>query len=228
MSTQMPTTRQTPTDQDRRFIPGRVTVRSKTVDAEGRAAEPTEVIDGYGALFGSETVIGSWFREVLDPHCFDAAIGRDDVRGLFNHDPNLILGRNKAGTMELVVDASGLRYVITPPDTSYAKDLRESIRRGDVSGSSFAFRATKEMWTEPPAGSQELPLRTILECELFDVSPVTYPAYEETSVSVQARSKAESLSAEEVARVAARGKADAGAADARARALRLQLDLATL
>lgn len=221
----MPTTatRQQPADRDCRFVSGRVEIRARAATAEGETATKPSVIVGYGALFNVEAVIGSWFREVMDPHCFDAAIERDDVRGLFNHDPNLILGRNKAGTLRLMADETGLRYEIDPPDTSYAADLAESIGRGDVTGSSFSFRATREEWTEPERGSADLPLRRVMECELYDVAPVTYPAYEETSVSLDARSKSSALA--EASTAAPTPVADL---EARARGLRLRAESASL
>lgn len=165
---------------ERRVISGAVELREQ--DGKG-------VIEGYGAVFGQETVIGDWFRERIEPGAFDDAVTKDDVRALFNHDPNLILGRTKAGTLTLSVDERGLKYAIEPPNVSYANDLRESVRRGDVSQSSFAFRVLTETW-EKAAKPGELSLRLIQKVELFDVSPVTYPAYEGTSVSARAKAEA--------------------------------------
>lgn len=144
---------------------------------------------GYAAVFGQETRIGSMFREVVEPGAFDAAIGRDDVRALINHEPTLILGRTASGTLRLSVDQNGLRYEIDPPETSYARDLQESVRRGDVSQSSFAFRVVREDWERPDESG--LPLRRVQEVELYDVSPVTYPAYAGTSVSTRAQASAQ-------------------------------------
>lgn len=150
---------------------------------EARADGLPQIV-GYGAVFNRETVIGNWWREQIAPTAFDQAIGRDDVRGLWNHDPNYVLGRTTAGTLSLSTDARGLKYVDDPPDTTWARDLITSIQRGDVSQSSFAFRVLSERWDEPTEKGG-LPLRTILEVELFDVSPVTYPAYEETTVTAR-------------------------------------------
>lgn len=161
-------------DEDRRV--GDVELRARD------NAAPT--ITGYASVFGRETVIAGLFREVIAPDAFNDAVGRDDVRALFNHDPSLILGRTAAGTLRLEVDARGLRYEIDPPTSPIAAGLVESIRRGDVSQSSFGFRVTKEEW-QHPATANELPLRTVRGVELFDVSPVTYPAYPETSVSAR-------------------------------------------
>lgn len=150
------------------------------------------VLAGYAAVFSQETVIGS-FREVIEPGAFDQTLSAD-VRALVNHDPNLILGRTLSGTLRLSSDAHGLRYEVDPPQTSYASDLLESVRRGDVTQSSFAFRVVEEDW-ERASRSDELPLRRIQQVELFDVSPVTYPAYTQTSVSARASDMAQALAA---------------------------------
>ena len=138
-------------------------------------------ITGHAAIFNSETNIAGMFREIVRPGAFTAAIGRDDCRALFNHDANYVLGRTKSGTLTLTEDDHGLRYDVTLPNTTWAKDLYTSIQRGDVSQSSFSFRTIQERWT-----SDHLPLRELLELELYDVSPVVFPAYPSTSVSARA------------------------------------------
>jgi uncharacterized protein len=144
-------------------------------------------VGGYAAVFNSPTVIAGYFREQVAPGAFLTAITRDDVRALFNHDANYVLGRNRAGTLKLSEDERGLVWRATPPKTSWAADLAVSIERGDISGCSFSFVPTVEEWDF----SDDLPMRTIRECELYDVSAVTYPAYDDTSVAM--RSAAESL-----------------------------------
>jgi HK97 family phage prohead protease len=133
------------------------------------------------------------FPKVLErvrPKAFDAALSRkDDVRGLFNHDPSHVLGRLSAGTMRLAVDARGLRYEIDPPDTQSGRDVLELIRRGDVSGSSFSFSVDDQDWEERPDGTE---VRTIKSVTLYDVGPVTFPAYEAASTAVRSASDCES------------------------------------
>lgn len=155
---------------------------------EGLPDVPGDVIEGYAAIFNSETQIGDYFREVVRPGAFTGAVQSDDVRALVNHDPSLVLGRTAAGTLTLTEDAKGLRYRVTLPNTTIARDLMASIKRGDISQSSFAFQVTKMSWGERAAG--QLPLRQIEEVKLFDVSPVTYPAYDATSVSARAVAEA--------------------------------------
>ena len=140
-------------------------------------------LTGYAARFDSPTDIAGLFTEVVRKGAFREAIRRDDTRALFNHDANHILGRTKSGTLTLTEDEQGLRYDVTLPNTTWARDLYTSIKRGDVSQSSFAFRADQEVWVQGPK-----PLRELLAVQLFDVSPVTFPAYEDTNVSARAGS----------------------------------------
>lgn len=127
---------------------------------------------------GTEFQLWRGAVERVMPGAFSAAITRDDVRGLYNHDPSAILGRTKAGTMRLRDSDEGLVYEIEPSNTTTYRDVAEHLRRGDIDGSSFAFRVTKEEWRQE---SDELEIREIREVELFDVGPVTYPAYQGAS-----------------------------------------------
>lgn len=143
------------------------------------------VIVGHASVFDSwsETLGGIFpFKEIVRKGAFKETIQVDDIRALFNHDPNYVLGRNKAGTLELEEDEIGLKVTITPPNTSWAKDLTESIRRGDISQMSIGFIVQDDSW-----GTENgLDVREIKKVQLFDVSPVTFPAYQETDVGVRA------------------------------------------
>jgi uncharacterized protein len=145
-------------------------------------------LSGYAAVFGEATEIAGLFKERIAPGAFAEAVKRDDVRALFNHDANFVLGRTTAKTLRLVEDDRGLRYDVDPPDTQWARDLMVSVGRGDVNQSSFAFEVTEEEWDYGKRG--EMPLRTIKAVRLYDVSPVTYPAYESTTVSARSREAA--------------------------------------
>lgn len=156
-------------------------------DAEKRTIGTIEVresegddmtLEGYAAVYNSETDLGH-FREVIKPGAFDDVLD-NDVRALINHDPNLILGRTTNGTLELSVDERGLKYKVKLGDQQYAKDFYESVKRGDISQSSFAFTIDKQSWNE------ERTVRSVDKVrQLLDVSPVTYPAY--AAATVQAR-----------------------------------------
>jgi uncharacterized protein len=180
---------------ERRFV--------KTEVRASGAGEPS-LIEGYAAVFDSRSEDLGWYqemREEIDPHAFDNVLATNpDVRGLFNHDSNFVLGRTTAGTLRLKVDARGLQYSIDPPDTQVARDLMVSIRRKDITGSSFAFVCKRDQWTDNEDGSVT---RRILEFDqLLDVSPVTNPAYPASSVG--ANSLPDSMPAEMRSRVAAR------------------------
>lgn len=146
-------------------------------------AKPTggHVVDGYAAKFNRLSQNLGGFVEQIAPGAFAKTIQEADVRALFNHDPNIVLGRNKAGTLRMSEDGTGLYYEVDMPDTTVARDLVESMRRGDISQSSFGFATVSDEWgfTE-----QDFPLRTLGEVKLYDVSPVTYPAYLDTDSQV--------------------------------------------
>jgi len=162
--------------------------RIGTIAVEARAEGEPRTLTGYAALYGAEARIGGLFREVIEPGAFRAALARkDDVRALWNHDPNHVLGRSTAGTLVLTEDERGLRYTVTLPDTQTGRDLWVSVQRGDVSQSSFAFAVDAEEWRDQRS---DMPLRVVKDVHLFDVSAVTYPAYDETSVAARSMAKA--------------------------------------
>lgn len=152
--------------------------RSLLEPVEARAERK---IGGYGAVFNSETVIGGEFREKIAPGAFSKSLD-GDVRSFFNHNSAMILGRTKSGTLRLKEDERGLSYEVDLPETQAGRDLKISMERGDVDGSSFAFRVTKDHWEMRDDG---LPLRTIQEVELFEVGPVTVPAYDDATVALR-------------------------------------------
>lgn len=155
---------------------------SVTGSMEVRASDDGPKIEGHAAVFNSLSVPMFGFREKINEGAFTKTIQEADVRALFNHDPNFVLGRNRSNTLELKEDSEGLHYSIKPPDTQQARDLVTSIERGDISQSSFGFRTVKDAWTDD---SEDGIVRTLLEVRLFDVSPVTFPAYEATDSQVR-------------------------------------------
>jgi HK97 family phage prohead protease len=150
-------------------------------DKEGEAPK----IVGHAAVFNQETDIGGMFREMVAPGAFKQSIkDGDDVRGLFNHDSNFVLGRTKSGTLSLKEDSHGLFTEITPPDTQLVRDLvLEPMRRGDIDKMSFGFEVKAQEWRDGEDG--EMDLRIIKEAKLWDVSAVTFPAYDGTDVAVR-------------------------------------------
>lgn len=149
-------------------------------------------LTGYASVFDSWTTLyRSRFyeiREVIRPGSFRNALAENqDVRALFNHDPDNILGRTAAGTLRLREDSRGLAVEIDPPDTEYGRSIVEAVRRGDVSQMSFAFwpRDGGEVLTIRQQGDLEIWETEITDVDLFDVAPVTYPAYQDTSIGLR-------------------------------------------
>lgn len=139
--------------------------------------------EGYAAVFDSLSEDLGGFRERIARGAFTQALTRgDDVRALFNHDANYVLGRTTAGTLRLSEDDHGLRFEVDAPDVGWVRDLRESVKRGDINQCSFQFTVDKESWDE----SDKLNVvRTLEDVRLYDVSLVTYPAYAATSASAR-------------------------------------------
>jgi HK97 family phage prohead protease len=140
---------------------------------------------GHAAVFNKRTWIGSkrWgYWESVEPGAFTKTIGEADVRFLHNHNPDLILARNIAGTLRLAEDETGLAADADMAPTTYAKDLAISLERGDITQMSFAFDYVTYEWTVAEDGNEWLRLR---ELALWDVSTVTYPAYTETDAALR-------------------------------------------
>ncbi|MGP4038338.1 HK97 family phage prohead protease [Gracilibacillus sp. D59] len=149
----------------------------KTRAEEGESPK----ITGYAAVFNSKTTIGDFFEEIIEPGAFSQALSENnDVRALFNHNWDNVLGRSKSGTLSLEEDDRGLKFEIELPNTSLGRDLAESMERGDINQCSFGFFATEETWDY----SVEPALRTIHEVELFEISIVSIPAYDDTEAAL--------------------------------------------
>jgi len=135
-----------------------------------------DVVVGYASVYDSRSNNLGGFYEYIERGAFnEELISNSDVRALINHDPNLILARNTSGTLKLSADERGLRYEFEMPETSYGKDLAVSMKRGDISQSSFAFTVAEDDWSTDDEGNN---IRTIKKIDrLFDTAIVTYPAY---------------------------------------------------
>jgi HK97 family phage prohead protease len=134
------------------------------------------LVVGHASVYDSRSNNLGGFYEFIERGAFnEELINNSDVRALINHDPNLILARNTSGTLNLTADQRGLKYEFEMPETSYGKDLAISMKRGDITQSSFAFTVAEDDWSTDDEGNN---IRTIKKIDrLYDVSPVTYPAY---------------------------------------------------
>ncbi len=153
--------------------------------AEFRADDSAVKVSGYAAVFNQPADIGGFFREIIHPGAFGAAIGRDDVSFLINH-AGLPLARTRSGTLILAEDDHGLKIdsALDAGDPDVAR-IVPKMKRGDLDKMSFAFRATRQEWDE----TGEIPIRHVYEVDLFDVSIVTDPAYEGTDIGLRSLEK---------------------------------------
>lgn len=151
------------------------------VPAEIRADDSGVTVTGYAAVFNQEADIGGWFRELIMPGAFKDAIRRDDVLFLVNHE-GLPLARTKSGTLKLSEDDHGLLISAElDADDPDVRAITGKMKRGDLDKMSFGFIPTVQEWDD----SEEPPLRTIKEAQLFDVSIVNKPAYDGTEIGLR-------------------------------------------
>ena len=165
---------------ERRTIAKDCEVRMIGDDEEGvgeGVSKAGSQISGVAAVFGSIYDMG-WFTEEIAPGALDGA-DMSEVVALFNHDTNIPLARNSAGTLTLKIDAQNFAYSFSPPNSPNGENILEAIRRGDVKQSSWGFTIDSDKW-ETRNGKDH---RTITKvAKVWDVSPVTFPANAETNV----------------------------------------------
>lgn len=164
-------------DIERRIIPNE-DVELRVIRDDGKPAKLT----GYAAVFNKESLDLGGFVEVIKPNAFASSLKGSDVRALRNHDPNLLLGRNTAGTLRLEENNKGLKFELDLPDTELGRDTAEAVGRGDLSGCSFGFTTKTDSWHEQDSKT----VRELVEIEqLYDIGPVTYPAYPDTTLALR-------------------------------------------
>lgn len=179
-------------------------VQRRAFHFELRADGDAKRLRGHASVFDQESEnLGGW-REVIRPTAFDKQL-RDgsDVRALWNHNTDFVLGRTKSGTLRLAKDDVGLLIENDVPDTTWARDLMVTIGRGDVDQMSFAFTVPKgkARWIEGGA-SDGSDLREVLEVDLWEVSAVTFPAYQQTDVGLRSLMTATAKTGIDVRRLA--------------------------
>ena len=141
------------------------------------------IVEGYFALYESETELWEGSYEIISKGAFDSSLNKD-VRALWNHNTQYVLGRSKNGSLTLKADDKGLFGTIKLPNTQYANDLFELVQRGDIDQASFGFNIIDEELEELANGGYRWRLKDV---DLHEISVVTFPAYENTTV--QARQK---------------------------------------
>jgi Escherichia/Staphylococcus phage prohead protease len=157
----------------------------RSYSCELRAADNKELVfEGIASPFNSRSYDLGGFTEIVKPGAFRTSLeNQDDVRALIDHDSRLVMARTKSGTLDLLETDEGLAVTIRPANTSYVRDIAEVVRRGDVDQMSIGFFIEREEWDFDD--ETERVTRTIFEVQLFDVSIVTYPAFEETLVALR-------------------------------------------
>lgn len=169
------------TTVERRLLTADLTLRAAPAGSNSPG-----ILSGYAAKFGKYSQDLGGFKEKIRFGAFTRALAeKQDVRFLFNHDPNHVLGRTTSGTLFLSQDSVGLHFRVTLPNTQTGKDLQESVRRGDISQCSFAFKVADggDVWgKDKDENGITFACRELLDVDLFDCSAVCYPAYLDTNV----------------------------------------------
>lgn len=155
----------------------------KQIELRAADAAPTQIV-GYAAVFNQLSEDLGFFREKIAPGAFAGSIASEDVFALWQHQSDKPLARKANRTLGLREDTIGLNAEITPPDTSWGRDAIVSVQSGLVSHFSFGFRTIRDEWDY---SNRDMPIRTLLEVQLFEVSPVTFPAYPQTSAEARAK-----------------------------------------
>jgi HK97 family phage prohead protease len=160
--------------------------RRAWAECRAEASDDAKRIRGYAVVFDSLSVDLGGFREIIAPDAVNRTMSEGlDVRALVDHDSAKVIGRTRAGTLQLRKDGRGLRIEVEPdPEISYARDIMRAVARGDVSGMSFGFRVLDDEWNY----DEKTPVRTVTDMRISEVSIVTFPAYQATDVQVALRS----------------------------------------
>lgn len=160
--------------------------RRAFANCRAEASDNGRKIRGYAIRFNALSEDLGGFREYIAPEAVDRTLNEGlDVRALVDHDSGKVIGRTRAGTLRLWKDTNGLRVEIEPDEEiSYARDVMRAVARGDVSGMSFRFRKIEDEWDY----EGRVPVRTVTDMSISEVSIVTFPAYAATNVQVALRS----------------------------------------
>ena len=164
-------------------------IRSIDIDIQKSTEEEPLKLRGYAIVYNSlsEPLYGDLFRERINRGAFTKSLLENDQVCLWGHDTRYVLGRKSAGTLILREDDKGLYFEVSLPNTTWARDLKESVDRGDIKQMSFGFKVVRENWIDNKETLKEygMPIREVEEITLHEISLVTFPAYTETNVRDQ-------------------------------------------
>lgn len=170
------------TAEERKAVHGRKhDILSFPVELRNEGEEERKIV-GRPAVFNQLSQNLGGFRERILPGAFTKTLEESNVKALWNHDNNYVLGSVRSGTLRITEDTEGLSFEATPPDTQWARDFMQSVERGDVDQMSFRFRSIRDRWTKDEENNL---IRELVEVQLIEVSPVTFPAYPQTSVDLR-------------------------------------------
>ncbi len=151
-------------------------------DTRAEETEDKKIIAGYAAVFEKLSVPFFGFKEKIQKGAFSKALKQNNVRALWNHNSDLVLGAKRSGTLMLEEDEKGLRFEIVVPDTQAGRDAYTLVKRGDVDQMSFGFRVIGQVWDESDPKNI---IRTLTEVDLQEVSLTPFPAYKQTSAKTR-------------------------------------------
>ncbi|MEK4062191.1 MULTISPECIES: HK97 family phage prohead protease [unclassified Paenibacillus] len=162
-----------------RYLPAKIEVRS----TEGEGESQTQTIGGYVVKFNQRSqLIWGEFYERVAKGAFSRSLQENVIKAFWNHRSDFVLGSTKPGTLRLLEDDVGLSFEIDLPNNTWGNDAYESVRRGDVDGVSFGFyvRSNGDAWEY--IKEEDVYIRTLLDINLFEVSPTPFPAYLDSEV----------------------------------------------
>ncbi|PTY39473.1 HK97 family phage prohead protease [Brachyspira hampsonii] len=164
-------------------------IRSIDINIQKSTEEEPLKLRGYAIVYNSlsEPLYGDLFRERINRGAFTKSLLENDQVCLWGHDTRYVLGRKSSGTLILREDEKGLYFEVSMPNTTWARDLKESVDRGDIKQMSFGFKVVRENWLDNKETLKEygMPIREVEEITLHEISLVTFPAYTETNVRDQ-------------------------------------------
>lgn len=162
-------------------------IATEKIEIRAVGEEFQKTIGGYAVKYNAPTLMrdrwGDEFLEEISSGAFDKSLQNRNQKALWNHDTSKPLGSVAAGTLRFNSDTNGLNYDIDLPNNTYGNDAYESVQRGDVDGSSFGFICNDDIWSKVQYEGREIYKRSIIEADLFEVSPCTFPAYDSSKIN---------------------------------------------
>lgn len=192
---------------ERRSILGSIEIRADSGE------DANAGLQGYGIKYNEQSVVmrdwyGDKFVEVIAEGAFDKSLQERHVLAFWNHNKDILLGNTESKTLDLRSDSTGVFFDLDLPESSWGENVLESAKRGDVRGVSFGFRVTEDVISTTTVDGEEIYKRTVIQGDLFEISPTHTPAYKQAELSVRSLDE---LRSEKL--------------DVAARALKLQLEL---